>query len=131
MCPGPGVFGKCCKFYQGLKKALLEYAENEKLMGAVHPIGGTLKDQLESAWLQTGVKPPELIEVECPDSIHHVWRWFLTLQKRRGTGGMSINPISFQDIAAWASLTGNDPTPFEVECICDLDDLLTAPKETP
>lgn len=36
---------------------------------------------------------------------------------------MGASAISYQDIAAWADLTGSDPSPFEVGCIVALDSL--------
>lgn len=38
-------------------------------------------------------------------------------------GGMGPGPITFQDIAAWAKLTGRHPTPWEVSVIRQLDGL--------
>lgn len=90
-------------------------------MGA-QQVGGSLREALVSVWKQTGVKPDELLEIECPDAMHHIWGWFVTLNSTR-SHGMSINPISFQDIWAWSQLTENEPTPFEVDCITSLDDL--------
>lgn len=36
---------------------------------------------------------------------------------------MGPSPITYQDIAAWARLTGRRPTPWEVSVLRDLDGL--------
>lgn len=37
-------------------------------------------------------------------------------------GGASIpNAISYQDLAAWASMTGSEPTPWEVQALKAMD----------
>jgi hypothetical protein len=92
-------------------------------MGADQGAGGSLRDNLISVWEQTGVKPDELVEVDCPEGIKHVWGWFLRMHKRRGMGATAPNPITHPEIMAWAYLADTDPTPFEVECLEGLDDL--------
>jgi hypothetical protein len=119
----PRVFGGHDKFEESLKAGLLEFAENELEMGADQGAGGSLRDNLISVWEQTGIKPDELVEVDCPEGIKHVWGHFLELHRSRGMGAASPNPISYQDILAWSQLTKNDPTPFEVSCLTSLDAL--------
>jgi hypothetical protein len=91
--------------------------------------GGCVRDHLEQVWQQTGVMPPELVGHELPDAIQHVWNWFLKLNGRRGIGFNAPNPITYQDILAWSHLMQIEPTPFEVDCIVDLDAAWINPKE--
>lgn len=90
-------------------------------MSAAQKTGGTYRDTLLSVWEKTGERPPELVDVDLPDMVHHVWDWFIKLSKRRVMGAMAPNPITYQDILAWSFLTGADPTPFEVDCILEVD----------
>lgn len=39
----------------------------------------------------------------------------------RGSNGMTLNPISFTEIKAWAELTGTEITPKEVRLLKMLD----------
>lgn len=58
---------------------------------------------------------------ECPVLMAHVWRWFLALSNMREWGEGGPKAIRATEIAAWASLTGANPTPREVRLILDLD----------
>jgi hypothetical protein len=92
-------------------------------MGKVQGAGGTLEENLESIWDQTGVKPDELKDVAFPGEARQAWEWFLDLHNSRGMGVNGPSPISFSDILAWSTLTGLAPTPFDVKCILALDNL--------
>jgi hypothetical protein len=92
-------------------------------MGKIQGAGGTLKENLESIWDQTGVKPEELKDVEFPVAARCAWEWFLELHKSRGMGAMGPSPLTYSDILAWSTLTGHKPTPFDVSCITSLDHL--------
>lgn len=51
-----------------------------------------------------------------------MWRWFLELNATRTIGGHVPNPISFQEIEAWARLNWvDDLTPFDVSVLRRLD----------
>jgi hypothetical protein len=120
---GQGGVRRYCKFYAGLKDGLLDFAAYELEMTAPQGAGGSLRENLISIWDQTGVKPEELKDVECPDSIKYVWGYFIELHNSRGTGAMAPNPISYQDILAWVQLTDKELTPFEIDCLTSLDSL--------
>lgn len=73
--------------------------------------------------------PAERLKIErrlegppLPYCLRHLWEWFGELAEARG-GGMGPSPIGYQDIAAWAKLTGRRPTPWEVSVIRQLDGL--------
>lgn len=57
----------------------------------------------------------------CPPELEHVWGWFDSLNTGRGNSGFGPSPISFAEISAWSALTGNAPTPWEVDLIKNLD----------
>lgn len=57
-------------------------------------------------------------EVELPDVgfDFHITDWLKDLGPL-ASGGMSAAPISWQEMAAWASLTGWQPSPWEAETL--------------
>jgi hypothetical protein len=63
-----------------------------------------------------------------PDDIsyaaEHIWIWFDELSRSRGSNGFGLNPIGYPDIAAWARLTGREPTPWEVSVLRRMDNAL-------
>jgi hypothetical protein len=65
--------------------------------------------------------PPELILPPIPPGCQSLWAAFLELNSARSSGGMSASGISFQDIAAWQSITGVTLNPWELDVICALD----------
>lgn len=82
---------------------------------------GTLRQELESVWRQTGNKPKELLDlVELPESCQDIWGVFLSLHNSRSYG-MSMNPISYSDIKAFFDLYGIKPESWEVQAIRLLD----------
>jgi hypothetical protein len=58
---------------------------------------------------------------ECPVLLRHVWAWFSQLSNMREWGDGSPRAIRASEIAAWSQLTGNRPTPREINIILDLD----------
>jgi hypothetical protein len=82
-----------------------------------------LREHLESVAQQTGEIPQELAEaraVVCPDGAVGVWGWFLELHRTRG-GGFGPEPLSHREIAAWASLTGQQLEQWELQALRELD----------
>jgi hypothetical protein len=55
-----------------------------------------------------------------PEAMAHVWGWFCDLASGR-TCGMGPNPITWEGMAAWCTLTGNRPSPWEVRALRALD----------
>lgn len=64
-------------------------------------------------------------EPECPPALEYLWGWFLDIGSTRG-GGYGPAPITYPDIDAWARLTGNDPTPWEVRMLRRIDNAYMA-----
>jgi hypothetical protein len=90
------------------------------------PDGQTLRRHLEIAAESTGAVPQRLREHgTLPLGYEHLWQWFGQLSRTRSVG-LSVGPISYTEVAAWSDLTGNRPTPFEVELLMDMDVLLMA-----
>lgn len=56
-----------------------------------------------------------------PLALEHVWNWFSDLCGARTSNGFGLNPITFSEIAAWAQLTGNAPSSWEVSLLKRLD----------
>lgn len=82
---------------------------------------GTLREQLELVWRNTGRKPKELDDlIVLPENTKHVWDWFLALHNARSYG-MSMNPISYSDIQAYFDLFDIKPDTWEVNCIKAMD----------
>lgn len=61
--------------------------------------------------------------VDVPHAALHVWVWFEQLNRGRGGTGFGALPLSWSDVAAWAALTGNLPSPWELTAIFRLDEV--------
>jgi hypothetical protein len=70
---------------------------------------------------QTGIMPPQLDVPPIPHELVHVWEYFCQLNAKRTSGGMTVNPISDEQIMAWERRHRIRLTPFEGECIDALD----------
>ena len=84
--------------------------------------GNSMRDQLKSAWRQTGVKPKALEElVEMPSSCFHVWKMFIDLNNARGSNGFGVNPISYTEIYSYCKLHTIDIDEWELDLIKEFD----------
>ena len=73
-----------------------------------------MRDHLE----QAGKSAPSIsVSIQA----RHVLQWFMDLHSSRGNNGFGYNPITYTDIAHWASLIGADPQPWEVRAIRLMD----------
>lgn len=48
-------------------------------------------------------------EPDIPVCVEHVWRWFIDLA--------SSESVSYTEIRAWSELTGNNPSPAEINML--------------
>lgn len=64
---------------------------------------------------------PELDGPGCARELLYLLEWFGELSAARGSGAAGPNPISFAELAAWAALTGNEPTAAEVHILRRID----------
>lgn len=77
-----------------------------------------MRDQLNSIWRQTGIKPKELEDlVELPESCVSVWKWFIDLHNARSSNGFGVNPIYYSEIKAYFDLIELQPEEWEVNLI--------------
>jgi len=65
--------------------------------------------------------PQELEAVDCPEPIRYVWGYFTSMNKRRSWNGTMGNPISNQEMQAWAQPRGIVLSAFDVEALDDLE----------
>lgn len=81
-----------------------------------------MRDQLQSVWRQTGIKPKEFEDlVELPESCISIWKWFIDLHNARGSNGFGINPISYTEIKAYFDLIDIRPEEWEIMLIKRFD----------
>lgn len=99
----------------------MAFAAHAFSLGAIQDDGHPLIVHLEHVAETTGHRPAELDGPELPPACAHVWTWYVALDRARGSNGFAVNPIGWCDVQAWAELTGNRPTPWEVESIMALD----------
>jgi hypothetical protein len=55
-----------------------------------------------------------------------LWNAFVELHEGRGSNGYGPNPITWQDLAAWQSISGVTLTAWEVSAIRALDSVALA-----
>jgi len=79
--------------------------------------GVTLGQHYEQVEASTGIRPPELDLPPLPADMRTFWRSFLRLHRSRS----AQQPIAFEAIVAYSTLTGHQFSPDEVDLICDLD----------
>ena len=63
----------------------------------------------------------EMYDLDLPKHAEHVWRWVWQISRGR-TSGMSMNPITWESIDAWANRTGNNPHQWELDALTGIDD---------
>lgn len=103
----------------------MAFAQVQFRLNARQADGASLREHLVSVAQQTGETPQELEEANaaiCPPMLAHVWGWFLDLHRARGGAGMGPESLSYREIAAWASLTGQRLEPWELDALRALDE---------
>lgn len=81
-----------------------------------------MRDQLNSVWKQTGVKPKELEDlIELPESCAQVWKWFIDLNNSRTSNGFGVNPITYSDIKSYLDLINIEIEDWELNLIKKFD----------
>ena len=65
--------------------------------------------------------PKALEPLEFPEEFKHVLDWYQDLEQGRVFGMNGPEPMTYQEIMAWALLKETEPTPFEVQVIRMLD----------
>jgi len=82
--------------------------------------GITVREHLQAIQRQTGEVLDELQGEPIPPEMLYLWGIFVDLNSGR-TYGMSPNPLTFTDIAAYAALTQVDFRAWEVSLIKQVD----------
>lgn len=70
---------------------------------------------------QTRKRPAELNGPELPPEAAHIWSWWISLHRARGSNGMGPNPIGYPDLHAWAALTGTTIRASEIDAVFEID----------
>lgn len=84
--------------------------------------GSSIREQLNSVWKQTGIKPRELEDLlEIPRSCYECWSWFLELNESRSSNGFGMNPLSYSDTDAFFRLKQVLPEIWEIDLLRRLD----------
>lgn len=52
----------------------------------------------------------------------HLWEWFWELNTARTSNGWGANPIGYEQIQTWASLTGTITRPSEIRVLRAMDE---------
>lgn len=113
--------GRTRKFYQELIENLTAYARHVFELGAPAAGGGALRDHLEQVARQTGKQPRQLAEEpELWAAAEHIWEWFLELHAARPTA-LGPQPISYGEIAAWATVNRLSPQLWELDALRAVD----------
>lgn len=68
---------------------------------------------LEQEWHQTGAMPEELQGPTLPDYGAYLWEWYCELVRTSAE-------LSYQEVQAWATLTGKQLRPWEVDVLFQL-----------
>jgi hypothetical protein len=121
-------FGQRFKFYEGLIRELIAFANYEFYWGGRQSDGATVQDHVDVAKKnclaslvitdQTFSDTPD--KVESPYELEHVWSWFKELDSTRLIG-MTLGPITHCEITAWADGEGIRLMPFQRRAIRALD----------
>lgn len=98
-----------------------EYAEWEFKLSIPDGSGTTEREYLLKVQEQTGRTPEALMGPDFPELMVHVWSAFLYLSRCRGQGFSGPQPLSYQEIKAWAELTDTPLMAWEVDAIMRID----------
>jgi hypothetical protein len=119
--------GRPGAFYRGLRARLIEFAESQFRLSHKHPDGTTERAHLEAAARQGDRRAAAELRVDpLPDAIRPVWNAFTELHEARGSSGHAPAAVTWQDIAAWQSVSGIELSRWEVECLRALDGVAMA-----
>lgn len=80
-----------------------------------------MRDHLQAVARATGRRPPELDPPRLPDALATLWHAYLQAATGKGGGGMGRAVLTWQDLAAWQQLTGQQLTGWESETLIKID----------
>lgn len=81
----------------------------------------SVREHLEQVEQSTGRRPADLDGPEMPEVLEHVWRDFIALHNRRGSGMDGAHPLTYESIFAWCNLYKLRLSCWELEIIEALD----------
>ena len=99
----------------------MEYAEWDFKLSIPDKDGVALRTYLEDVERQTGHTPLPLQGPDFPSLMEHVWSAFLSLHRARTMVYSGPQPITYSEIVAWQTLTGEQMSPWEIDVIKRLD----------
>lgn len=103
-------------------EVLCEYAEHYFRLSKPDKSGVSLRDHYEQLARTTGQIVPELEPpVDLPFVVEHVWEYWSQLHSGRSNNGFGPNPLGWQEIQAWATLTGTRLRSWEITALKRLD----------
>lgn len=100
---------------------MIAFAEHQFSLDRRDENGVTEREHLQALSERRGQTHPDLIGPPLPPAGAYLWRYFIELDAARGGTGFGPSPIGYQDILAWARLTGRRPLPWEVGVLMALD----------
>ena len=103
--------------------SLLAFAAREIALNERLDDGSTQRDHATSYLRQTGKYPPGMDPVECPYELSYLWADWCSMNSRRTSSGFGPNPLSEEDMAAWARRWGIVLESFESDAIDALEAL--------
>jgi hypothetical protein len=108
------------KFYRGLTEVLKEAVRRHTDLHTPQKDGSSLYHHLMQA--QRRFKKPiaELEPAWVPWQGQKIWTWFWELDRTRPQNDRPL-PFTYQEIEAWARLTGREPSVLEVICLTTMD----------
>lgn len=90
--------------------------------------GGTEREHLLQVCKQTGktleelgIELPETDGQDIPEGGEFLWETFWDLSLSRGNNGFSENPLSWQELHAFAVLNGLDLSPYQAATLRSMD----------
>lgn len=99
---------------------MIEFAERRWKLDVPNEHGETPRHRLESIRRQTGKPQPLLRDIEFPEELSYLWRWFLMLHAGRSSNGMAETIASHVDMMAWQRNSGIQCEPWEIEVLMKL-----------
>jgi hypothetical protein len=65
---------------------------------------------------------------EYPEHLLYLVGWMRSLVGRSGVGVSGAAPLSYREVLAWSALTGNSPSPWDVDALMVLDSVYRHPE---
>lgn len=96
-------------------------------MREIQDDGSPLREHLESLVRMGRREAAELEGPPVPDEIAYLRRWYLELWRTRDVGEYGPKALTYEEVQAWAAMTGRHPLPHEVEALFALDSAMRHP----